>query len=97
MRVIKRPTLETFWEKHRRAEEPLKAWFHEAKLAEWRSPNDIKERYRSADFLADNRVVFDIGGNNFRLVVKIAYQPGIVYIRFVGTHAEYDKIDAETV
>lgn len=97
MRVIKRKTLQDFWENHRRAEGPLKAWFHEAKCGKWTGPADIKEKFGSADFLPENRVVFSIGGNSFRLIVKIMYTPGIVYIRFVGTHAEYDKIDAEIV
>jgi mRNA interferase HigB len=97
MHVIKKKTLVEFWKKHADARVPLTAWFHEAKIARWETPQDIKARYRSADFLSGNRVVFNIGGNKYRLVVKIAYSPGLVYIRFVGTHAEYDKIDVETV
>lgn len=97
MHVIKRRTLKEFWERRVQAEGPLRAWFHEVKKAEWKGPSDIKERYSSADFLPGNRVIFNISGNSYRLVVKIMYQPGLVYIRFVGTHAEYDKIDAETV
>jgi mRNA interferase HigB len=97
MRVIKKKTLLTFWKAHPDVEEPLKAWYAEAKVAKWKTPDDIRQRYRSADFLADNRVVFNIKGNTYRLVVKIHYNTGIVYIRFVGTHAEYDKIDAERI
>ena len=97
MHIIAKPKLKQFWERHTQAEGPLKAWYHEAKRATWVGPNDIKARCRSADILHGNRVVFNISGNNYRLVVQNAYQPGIVYIRFVGTHAEYDKIDAERV
>lgn len=97
MHVIKKRTLVQFWLKNAGSRVPLSAWFKEAEAAEWKTPNDIKDRYRSADFLPGNRVVFNIGGNTYRLVVKIAYTPGLVYIRFVGTHAEYDKIDAETI
>jgi mRNA interferase HigB len=97
MHVIKRKTLLEFWESHAGSRVPLVAWYREAKAADWHTPQDIKTRYRSADFLPGNRVVFNIGGNKYRLVVKIAYVPGVVYVRFVGTHAEYNKIDAETI
>ena len=97
MRVIKKPTLKTFWEKHCDVEEALKAWHFEARQAEWKTPDELKQRYPSADILPDNRVVFNIKGNNYRLVVQIHYNTGIVYIRFIGTHAEYDKINAETI
>lgn len=89
--------MKEFYGRHANAKGPLEAWFSEAKHACWSTPNDVKKHYGSADILPDNRVVFNIGGNNYRLVVKIAYQPGIVYIRFIGTHADYDKIDAETI
>ncbi|MBN2684498.1 MAG: type II toxin-antitoxin system HigB family toxin [Pontiellaceae bacterium] len=97
MHVIKRKTLVEFWRKHADAQVPLAAWHQEAKSANWSAPQDIKNRYRSVDFLPGNRVVFNIGGNKYRLVVKIVYVPGVVYIRFVGTHAEYEKINAETI
>ena len=97
MRVISRKTLRDFWEKHADAEQPLKAWFHETKAARWKSFTDIKARYRSADALPGNRVVFNIRGNTHRLIVRIHYNTGIVFIRFLGTHAEYDKIDAPTI
>lgn len=97
MRVISRKCLKEFWAKHPQAEEPLKAWFSEAKKALWNTPQDIKNHYRSADFIKDNRVVFNIGGNKYRLIVQINYYFKIIYIRFVGTHKEYDKIDPETV
>lgn len=97
MRVISVKMLKQFWTKHRAAEETVKAWYAEANNAEWRTPQDILERYPTADILPGNRVVFNIKGNHFRLVVKIHYNTGIVYVRFIGTHAEYDRIDAETI
>lgn len=97
MHVISRKTLVAFWKIHADAEEALKAWYHEAKDAHWKTPNDIKGRYRSADFLPDNRVVFNIKGNHYRLVVRINYHSGTVFIRYLGTHAEYDRIDAERI
>ena len=97
MHVISVKKLREFWHAYPEAEQALKAWKTEAEQAEWDTPDEIKQRYRSADFLVDNRVVFNIKGNNFRLVVKIHYNTGIIYIRFVGTHAEYDKIDSERI
>lgn len=97
MRVISRKTLRDFWKKHADTEQPLKAWFHETKAARWKSFTAIKARYRSADALPGNRVVFNIKGNTYRLIVRIHYNTGIVFIRFLCTHAEYDKIDATTV
>ena len=97
MRVIKRKTLQDFWEKYPLAEQPLTAWYTEAIHSAWNNPNDIKEKYGSADILPGNRVVFNIGGNKYRLIVKIAYKVQLVYIRFVGTHSEYEKINAETI
>ena len=97
MRVIARKTLRNFYEQHADSKTPLEAWFHEAAAARWREPQDLKRRYASADVLPGNRVVFNIKGNAYRLVVKIHYRTRIVFIRFVGTHAEYDKIDATTI
>ncbi len=97
MRIIARRTLREYWEKHPTAEQPLKSWFKEVSLANWYSPNDVKRRYRHASFLCENRVVFNIGGNKWRLIVQINYDFKIVYIRFVGSHAAYDKVDAETI
>lgn len=97
MQVISIKALRDFWQNHASAEGPLKAWYHEAKQARWRSFNDIKARYRHADVLPGNRVVFDIKGNTFRLVVRINYQSGCLFIRFIGTHAEYDKIDTTSL
>ena len=97
MHVISRKTLVDFWKRHPESKGALEAWFSEASSAEWKTMPDIRRRFGSADFLAGNRVVFDICGNKYRLIVRIAYQAKIVYIRFVGTHAEYSKIDAERV
>jgi mRNA interferase HigB len=97
MNVIAVKTLKKFWEIHRMSEAPLKAWYKEAEKAEWKSTQDIKKKFQSADFLTGNRVIFNIAGNKFRLIVKIKYKYKIVYIRFVGTHEEYNKIDASKI
>jgi len=97
MRIIARRTLRDFWARHPDAEPPLRAWFAEVNGAHWRGPADIKRRYPSASVLANNRVVFDIGGNKYRLVVAIRYDVRIVFIRFIGTHRQYDRIDAASV
>jgi len=97
MRVIARRRLREFWQLHRRAEQPLKAWYAEATGADWQSPQDIKRSYAHASFVADNRVVFNIAGNRYRLIVHVNYDYQIVYVKFVGTHAEYDRIDPGTV
>ena len=99
MHIISRKTLRRFYEQpnYRDAKGPLEAWFHEAKRANWESSADIKALYRSADILKNNRVIFNIGGNKYRLVVKINYPTKTVFIRFIGTHKEYDRIDAEVI
>ena len=97
MRVLSNRTLRDFYLCHADAEDPLRAWFAEAKRASWSSPQDIRSCYAHASIIAGNRVIFNIGGNKYRLICKIHYDRGIVYVRFVGTHAEYDRIDAETV
>ncbi len=97
MRVIAISTLRQFWKTHPAAEQPIKAWVDEAIKAAWSQPADIKAHYRSVSVLKNRRVVFNIKGNDYRLIVAIAYKLGIVYIKFIGTHAEYDQIDAETV
>lgn len=97
MRVISRKQLKLFWEIHRRAEKPLRAWFHEAKVARWKNYQAIKQDFPTADVIPGNRVIFDIKGNDYRLVVKIHYNTGIVFIRFVGTHGDYDKINPATI
>lgn len=97
MRVISKKILREFWEKHVDSEQQLKSWYQETSVAEWKSPKQIKKDYPSASFLADNRVVFNIKGNKYRLVVRINYEYRMVWIRFIGTHAEYDKIDAAKI
>jgi mRNA interferase HigB len=97
MRVIAKSILRNFWLEHNDCQEQLKAWYNEAEKSTWVSPMDIKIDYPSASILPDNRVVFDIKGNSYRLIVKINYKFGIVWIRFIGTHSEYDKIDAKTI
>lgn len=97
MRVIAKRTLREFREKHADSEQQLKAWYNEAEQAEWRTPNEIKKDYPSASILEDNRVVFNIKGNHYRLIVKINYPYGVVWVRFIGTHAEYDKVDAPKI
>lgn len=99
VRVIARHALREFWDQrsHRDAEQPLRAWFAEARWAAWRTPTDIKGAHRNASFVGSDRVVFNIGGNKYRLVVAVKYSAQIVFIRFVGTHASYDEIDAGRV
>ena len=97
MRIIALKTLRAFWEQHPDARQALQAWYHDAKQATWRTPTEIKSVYRNASLVGNNRVVFNIKGNDYRLVVAVQYQHGIVYIRFVGTHQQYDKIDATTI
>jgi len=91
MRVIGTDKLDKFSRKHANSKEALVAWRDEVERSSWEKPQDIKNRYRSADFLSDNRVIFNIKGNQFRLVVKIRYENGIVLIEWIGTHAEYSK------
>ena len=97
MRVIAKKTLRDFWAKHKDCEEQLKSWYHEAENALWKSPNQIKIQHPSASILANNRIVFNVKGNKYRLIVRINFDYGIVWIRFIGTHAEYDKIDANKI
>lgn len=99
VRIIAKRALQEFWNRPGRgdAEKPLALWYAEARRAGWQSPADIKARYRRASFLAGNRVVFKVAGNRYRLVVKVNYSLGIVYVRFVGTHAEYNDVDAESI
>lgn len=97
MRVIALRTLKEYGERVPEASAALHAWYHESVKAEWKKPTDIKEKYRSASILKGGRVVFNIAGNKWRLIVAINYERQIVFIKFIGTHAEYDKIDAETV
>jgi len=99
LRVIARSTLVKFWRQsaHADAKGALQSWYDEALKAEWKCPQDLKEQYRSASVCGNNRVVFNIAGNKYRLVVEMQYRAGIVWVKFVGTHAQYDRIKVETV
>jgi mRNA interferase HigB len=95
MRVLSRATLREFWKKHADAEGPLKAWFAEVVGAQWKAMVDIKRQYATASVVDSERIVFNIGGNKYRLVVKVWFPGRIVWIKFVGTHRSYDQIDVE--
>ena len=94
MRIISRRRLIEFWVVHPDAEQPLQAWYTQTKKASWNSPAEIKAIYRSVSILSKNRVVFNIKGNTYRLIVLVEYSQGKMFIRFVGTLAEYDRIAA---
>ena len=97
MRVISKKTLKDFWDQEPAAQGELEAWHAEARNAEWATPAEVKAHYGNASILKDGRVVFNICGNKYRLVVRINYDFFTIYVRFVGTHAEYDDIDAQTI
>lgn len=97
MRIISRKALRLFGQRHPEAHAVLEAWYQDARQAHWQTPNDVKHVYRNASLIGRNRVVFNIKGNHYRLVVAINYTREIVYVRFIGTHQEYDKIDAAMV
>ena len=97
MRVIALKKLRDIWTDHADAEMALRAWYTDARQSVWLSPEDIKRIYRTASFVGGDRVVFNIRGNTYRLIVMVNYETQIVYVRFVGTHAEYDKVNAEVI
>ena len=97
MRIIKKKTLRDFWEKHAETEQPLKAWYHDVKKCSWTKSDDILKDFPKARPIKNNRCIFEINQNDYRLIVETHYNRGIIYIRFVGTHEEYDKIDATTI
>lgn len=97
MRVIARPILIKFGKQHRDADQSIKAWYQEARKAEWKNGNEIKKQYGTASIIKNGRVVFNICGNKYRLIVAIKYEQKIAYIRFIGTHQEYDLINAGTI
>ena len=97
MRIIAKKTLRDFWERHPDSEQSLKAWYLEFREAEWATPAQLKDLYSSASILVNNRVVFDVGGNKYRLIVWTRYQQNMVYIKWLGTHAEFDHVNAEKV
>jgi len=97
MRILSKSTLREFWLLHLDAEAPLRDWFKETLAADWANPNEVKQHYGSASIVANNRVVFNIKGNSYRLVVEIGYAARIVFILFIGTHQDYDKINVATI
>ena len=97
MRIIARKALREFSDAHAKAKPGLDAWYHEVKRIEWRSPSDVLKQYPNARIVGKNRVIFSIANNRYRLVVKVSYTSGKVFIRFVGTHRLYDRINVEEV
>ncbi len=97
MRIIAKRTLREFWDKEIRAEQPLKAWYAVAAKADWSSPAEVKAMYGNASIVGGDRVVFNIGGNRYRLVVRFDYSRRLGFVRFIGSHAAYDRIDASNV
>ncbi len=96
-RIIAKRTLREFWEKNPDSEQYLKTWFETASNAEWKSPNDVKNTFANASIMKNSRVVFNIKGNSYRLIVKFNYEKQWAFIRFIGTHADYDKINADEI
>ena len=97
MKIVSVKILKAFWEQHPETEQHLKAWVDEVRHANWQQPADIKAKYRNASVLKNRRVVFNIKGNEYRLIVAIAYRFSAVYVKFIGTHKEYDAVQAETI
>ncbi|NME67811.1 type II toxin-antitoxin system HigB family toxin [Flammeovirga aprica] len=99
MRIIAFRTIREFFEKpeYSDSESSLRAWYHDVKVAKWESSNDLKSQYKHASIVGDGRVVFNIKGNDYRLVVEIEYEFQVVFVRFIGTHKQYDKIDVKTI
>lgn len=97
MKIVSVKILKEFWEQHPETEQHLKAWVDEVRHANWQQPADIKAKYRNASVLKNRRVVFNIKGNEYRLIVAIAYRFSAVYVKFIGTHKEYDAVAAETI
>jgi len=96
-RIFAKSTLRQFWEKHSDSEQYLKTWYDTVQNSIWKNPNEVKQTYVSASILKSNRIVFNIKGNSYRLVAKFNFEKQWVFIRFIGTHAEYDRIDANTI
>jgi len=97
IRILAKSTLRSFWEKHPDSEQYLKTWYDTAMNANWNNPNDVKMTYAKASILKDNRIVFNIKGNAYRLIVKFNYEKQWMFIRFIGTHSEYNRINADTI
>jgi mRNA interferase HigB len=96
-RIFSKSTLREFWETYTDSEQYLKTWYDTAMNSDWRTPNDVKQTYASASILKNGRIVFNIKGNSYRLVVKFNFEKQWLFIRFIGTHTEYDKIDADNI
>ena len=96
-RIFAKSTLREYWEAHPDVEQYLKTWYDTAINANWRNPTDVKQTYSTASILKDSRIVFNIKGNSYRLIAKFNFEKQWIFIRFVGTHAEYDKINANTI
>ena len=96
-RIIAKRTLREYWERHPDCEQHLKTWYETAKKSNWENSNDVKKVYRNASVVGNNRIGFNIRGNNYRLIVKFNFERSLAFIRFIGTHEEYDKIDAKSV
>lgn len=97
MRIVSRAILFEFYEQNKDAKQPLIAWMDEARHAQWKTPQDIKDQYRNASIIANNRVVFNIKANDYRLIVGMDYKHGALFVKFIGTHRQYDKVDAATI
>ncbi len=97
MNIVSHKTLRDFYQKHPAARSSVEAWYRVARRSRWASPQDVKRDFNSVDFVADSRAIFNIGGNNYRLVVRISYQRQSMMVKFIGTHKEYDDIDPSTV
>lgn len=96
-RIFAKSTLREFWEKYPDSEQYLKTWYDTAKNSDWKNPNEVKQSYSNASILKDCRIVFNIKGNRYRLIAKFNFEKQWVFIRFIGTHPEYDRIDANTI
>lgn len=97
LRIIAKRTLREFWELHPDSEQHLKTWYETAKKSDWKNANEVKQTYKSASVLKNNRIVFNIKGNDYRLIVKFNFERGWAFIRFIGSHKEYDKVDATNI
>ena len=96
-RIFAKSTLRQFWQRRPDSEQYLKTWYNVAMISNWKTPNDVKKSYANASVLKDNRIVFNVKGNSYRLVAKFNFEKQFIFIRFIGTHSEYDKIDANTI
>lgn len=96
-RIFAKRTLREFWERHADSEQYLKTWYETAMGSNWKTPNDVKKSYANASVLKSERIVFNIKGNSYRLIVKFNFEKQWIFIRFIGTHSEYDKINADTI